>query len=77
MFSQIAERRIQNLIKSYFSAHPEVILEMHEALIIYVKTKILIRLASKLKNKIMALRYPSGMGMRFQSLSLKMMRVRY
>ena len=39
MFSQIAERRIQNLIKSYFSAHPEVILEMHEALIIYVKNE--------------------------------------
>ena len=39
MFSQIAERRIQNLIKSYFSAHPEVILEIHEALIIYVKNE--------------------------------------
>ena len=39
MFTPISERRIQNLIKSYFSAHPEVILEMHEELIIYVKNE--------------------------------------
>ena len=37
MFSPISERRIQNLIRSYFSAHPEVILEMNHNLNLYVK----------------------------------------
>ena len=36
MFSPISERRIQNLIRSYFS-HPEVILEMNHKLNLYVK----------------------------------------
>ena len=37
MFSPISERRIQNLIRSYFSAHPEVILEMNDKLYLHVK----------------------------------------
>ena len=37
MFSPISERRIQNLIRSYFSAHPEVILEMKDKLYLHVK----------------------------------------
>ena len=37
MFSPISERRIQNLIRSYFSAHPEVILEVNHKLNLYVK----------------------------------------
>ena len=37
MFSPISEKRIQNLIRSYFSLYPEVILEMNDKLNLYVK----------------------------------------